>query len=335
MTSPTAAGYERFAALEARGVSPRFEEWAAAIAADPDVLSLIDGLPRPKRQPNLVFAAARLAGAPLAPYPQFRSWLLEHWSAVEPVIQMRMTQTNEAGRCAVLLPLLSGFEGPVALIEAGAAAGICLYPDRYSYSYQHDGGETVLHPASGPSPVQLTCALTGAAAPTQLPDVVWRAGIDLNPLDVQDPEDMAWLETLIWPEHQERRDRLEAVVKIAASEPPHLVRGDIVNELPALVDKAPKDATVVVFHSAVLPYVEPDHRQRSVDLVQELNVTWISNEGEGVLPEIKSQLPRSAEGRLVLSLDGRPQAFTGPHGQSYEAPVWSCGLGAGRMAGCR
>ncbi|MGW9404191.1 DUF2332 domain-containing protein [Arthrobacter sp. NPDC055585] len=319
MPSQTAARYERFAALEARGVSPLYEEWAAGVADDPDVLALIDGLPRPKRQPNLVFAAARLAGAPLGEYPQFREWLLEHWAAVEPVIQARMTQTNEAARCAVLLPLLAQIEGPVALIEAGAAAGFCLYPDRYSYRYQHDGGETVLHPASGPSPVQLTCALTGGEVPTRLPDVVWRAGIDLNPLSVQDPEDMAWLQTLVWPEHQERRDRLGAVAGIAAADPPNLIQGDIVEELPQLVQKAPKGATVVVFHSAVLPYLEPAHRQRFIDRVQDLSVTWVSNEGEAALPSVQEQLPRSAEGRLVLSLNGKPQAFTGPHGQSYEA----------------
>ena len=319
MTSPTAAGFKRFAALEARGVSRLYEEWAVSIAEDGTVLAMIDSLPRPKRQPNLVFAAARLAGAPLAPYPQFRSWLLEHWSAVEPVIQARMTQTNEAGRCAVLLPLLSRIDGPVALIEAGASAGFCLYPDRYSYRYRTDAGEQLLHPAAGVSPVELPCTLAGTAVPERLPDVVWRAGIDLNPLDVQDPADMAWLETLVWPEHEERRDRLRAVAKIAAKDPPHLVRGDIVEELPQLVGKAPEDATVVVFHSAVLPYLDPDHRQRFVDLVQGLDVTWISNEGEAVLPEVKEQLPRSAEGRLVLSLNGVLQASTGPHGQSYEA----------------
>ncbi|WP_157075261.1 hypothetical protein [Arthrobacter luteolus] len=52
----------------------------------------------------------------------------------------------------------------------------------------------------------------------------------------------------------------------------------------------------VVFHSAVLPYVAPGHRQRFVDLVQDLDVTWISNEGEAVVPAIRDQLPRSADG---------------------------------------
>lgn len=319
MKPSTAAVYEGFAAAEARGVSPLYEEWAVSLAKDAVVLALIDQLPRQKRQPNLVFAAARLIGAPLAPYPEFRGWLLEQWPAVEPVIHARMTQTNEPGRCAVLLPLLSRIEGPVALIDAGASAGFCLYPDRYSYRYRTGDGGRLLHPASGSSLVELPCTLAGAAVPERLPDVVWRAGIDLNPLDVQNPADMIWLETLVWPEHQERRDRLRTVAKIAADDPPMLVRGDIVEALPQLVDKAPKDAVVVVFHSAVLPYLDPDHRQRFVDLVQGLGVVWISHEGEAAIPAVREQLPRSAEGRLVLSQDGIPQAFTGPHGQSYEA----------------
>src|SRR5580700_5480496 len=37
--------------------------------------------------------------------------------------------------------------------------------------------------------------------PAGLPEVVWRAGLDLNPLDVTDPADLTWLEALIWPKH--------------------------------------------------------------------------------------------------------------------------------------
>ncbi|MFE4537493.1 DUF2332 family protein [Streptomyces scopuliridis] len=49
----------------------------------------------------------------------------------------RRTQTNEPGRCATLLPALAALDGPLALIEVGASAGLCLHVDRYSYDYGH------------------------------------------------------------------------------------------------------------------------------------------------------------------------------------------------------
>uniref|UniRef100_UPI00389AE531 DUF2332 family protein n=1 Tax=Pigmentiphaga litoralis TaxID=516702 RepID=UPI00389AE531 len=67
MQSATSEVYRIFADVEARGVSPVYFDWAASIAEDPDVLGLIESLPRHKRQPNLVFAAARLKGAAAAP----------------------------------------------------------------------------------------------------------------------------------------------------------------------------------------------------------------------------------------------------------------------------
>ncbi|WP_269429517.1 DUF2332 family protein [Sinomonas humi] len=151
MQSATSEIYRSFANVEARGVSPVYFDWAASIAEDPEVLGLIESLPRHKRQPNLVFAAARLRGAPVGPSAGFRSWLVRHWAEVEPVIRERSTQTNEAGRCAVLLPVLSELDGPLALIEAGASAGLCLYPDRYSYRYDTGGGIVSLDPSEGPS----------------------------------------------------------------------------------------------------------------------------------------------------------------------------------------
>lgn len=318
MTHGTAEMYQRFARLEAQPTSPIYADWAASVSGNEVVLGLITSLPRAKRQPNLIFAAARSAGAPEASSAVFCRWLAANWGRVEPIVMSRSTQTNEAGRCAVLLPLLSRIEGPVALIEAGASAGLCLYPDRYSYRYRSAAGEYVLHPADGPGAVELPCVLEGLPVPSRLPEIVSRAGIDLNPLDLQDRGDAEWLEALVWPEHDARRKRLSAAARIAAAEPPRLVRGDIVEELPRLVAEAPADATVVVFHSAVLVYLEPERRQRFVDLVQSLDVVWISNEGEHVLPEISRQLPCSGDGRMVLAQDGVPFAFTGPHGQSCE-----------------
>ena len=318
----TSLWYRNFGELEARGQSAIYEQWALGVADDPALIALIDELPLQKRQPNLVFACARLLGAPEADYPRFRRWLVQHWSAVVSEAIARSTQTNEARRCATLLPALALISGPLALLEVGASAGLCLFPDRYSYSYD-DG--THIDPATGPSDVLLECSTTGnLPRPVSLPHVVWRAGLDRRPLDVRNPDDMHWLETLVWPEQHERRARLRAAVRIAAEDPPVLVRADA-SELASLAAQAPPDATLVVITSAVLVYLPIAERMRFVDSVRTLDARWISLEGVRGLPTVRAALPddqgpddRGPDGRFVLALDEVPLAFTGPHGQSLD-----------------
>jgi len=312
--------YQRFAELEARGISETYAAWADSIARDADILDRIATLPGMKKQPNLVFAAARFAGAPVGPYAPMRDWLVEHWDAVVPVVMSRSTQTNEAGRCAVLLPVLSRLDGPLSLIEAGASAGLVLYPDRYGYDYDTGGEIFPLDPIHGPSPVRLACRIDRRDLPNRLPEVAWRAGVDLNPIDVRDGDQLAWLEALVWPEHEARRVRLHAAAAVAAADPPTLVRGDILDAIPGLVERAPPGSRVVVFHSAVLVYLAPERRDAFVDMVSSLpDVTWISNEGEGVLPSIAQQVREPIHGRTIVAVDGQAVALVGPHGQSYQA----------------
>ena len=319
MNDALADAYRRFAHVEAEGVSETYFDWAMGVADDPDVLSLIAELPGMKKQPNLIFAAARALGAPVDGYGAVREWLVHRWPDVESVVRTRSTQTNEAARCAVLLPVLSRLDGELALIEAGASAGLVLYPDQYSYLY--DTGEEVVevHPRSGRSSVLIPCTIDAASVPRHLPNVVWRAGADLNPLDVRNADDVAWLQTLVWPEHHARRERLHAAARIVSSHPPHLVAGDILERIPELVRQAPAGSRVVVFHSAVLVYLTPQHRAEFVAMMAQLpDVTWISNEGEYVLPGIADKVTTDVDGRTILAVDGEPVALVGPHGQSYQ-----------------
>ncbi|WP_104166595.1 DUF2332 domain-containing protein [Cryobacterium sp. N22] len=321
----TALRYRAFAEVEARGLSACYEAWAAGVAEDPATIGLIDRLPAAKRQPNLVFSAARFHGAEAGGYPGFRAWLAAHWAEVEQTCRTHATQTNEPGRCAVLLPALGSLPGPLALIEVGASAGLCLLPDRYSYRWGPAGR---LDPADGPSPVLLECAVTGAVpVPSRLPWVAWRAGIDLNPLDVTDPADVAWLEALIWPEHEDRRARLRAAVQVARATPPRLVRGDLNDLVESLVAEAPAEATVVVFHTAVLAYLDEAGRDRfaatMARLKTERGVRWLANEGRTVVPGVAGTLPStlpaaSGTADFVLSLDGRALALAQPHGRAVH-----------------
>ena len=310
--------YERFAEHEAHGRSALFEEWAYGVAADTEVLDRLTELPRPKRQPNLLFACARLLGCPLAPYAQWRDWLLANWAAVAAEMRVRGTQTNEPRRCAVLLPLLAQIEGPIALLEVGASAGLCLFPDRYSYSY--DGRR--IDPSDGPSTVLLECATTGnPPIPSALPEIVWRAGLDLNPLNLNNADDTNWLETLIWPEQHERRARIRAAMEIVRASPPRIVRGDAVEDLPALVAEAPTNASLVIVSSAAIVYLMPEPRERFIDYVSSLEATWISNEGPGIVPAAAAALDGRESpvlGQMLLALDEVPKAFAGPHGDRLD-----------------
>jgi hypothetical protein len=109
---------------------------------------------------------------------------------------------------------------------------------------------------AGTFPV-LHCSTTGPVPlPSELPRVVWRAGIDLHPLDVGDPDDVAWLEALIWPEQDFRRERVRQAIAVARAEPPVLAAGDLNEELLALAAQAPRNAALVVFHSAVMAYLD-------------------------------------------------------------------------------
>jgi len=303
--------------------SPCFEAWARAVAADDEVLAWIGTLPTVKQQPTLVFAAARWHGVPApGPYAGLRAALLADDGSIRATILARATQTNESGRLATLVPALAQVAsraggGPVALLEVGASAGLCLYPDRYSYTWRTDAG--LVQTGAGP---ELTCEVTGAfGAPVEVPEIAWRAGVDLHPLDVTDTDQMAWLTTLVWPEHDDRRAQLLTAIDVARADPPSLVRGDLLTELPGRVERAATHAPVVVFHSAVIAYLEDADRRRFHELMTGLVADgachWVSNESPRVLPGIAGER-RGPVGRFALGVDGRLVAWTHGHGRSME-----------------
>src|SRR5437764_8406279 len=127
--------YIRFAEREARGRSPLYEALALGVAADPEVLGFLAALPAEKRQPNLLLAAVRRLFGTVTDYGEFRRRFLDNSEAVRWLMLARSTQTNEPGRCATLLPVLAMLPQPLALLEVGASAGLCLLPDCYGYDY--------------------------------------------------------------------------------------------------------------------------------------------------------------------------------------------------------
>ncbi len=316
-----AALYDDYAQRWFTGHSEVYRQWALGIAGSTTLRGLVSGLPSPKRQPNLVFSAARFHGCPDESFPVLQDYLLTYWEEIRRIVMERATQTNEVGRCATLIPALGMVaaqeERPLALIEVGPSAGLCLLPDLYSYSY--DGAA----PLGTGSPL-LRCSTTGSPPlPRHLPEIAWRAGVDLNPLDGTDPETVAWLRALVWPGQHDRLERLDAALLTLAAlkdgtipssaGAPLILTGDLNDRISDLVDAAPKDTVPVVMNSAVLAYLDEPRRALFAETIAGLGCRWISNEGFFMDLENRSRQGNVAS-FFTLALDRVPLAHAGQHG---------------------
>ncbi len=169
---------------------------------------------------------------------------------------------------------------------------------------------------SDPAAPVLHCGVRGPVpVPTRIPAITWRAGLDLNPLDVTSDDDMRWLSCLVWPDEGDRAARLAAAIASARRDPPPVYRGDLRTDLAALAARAPADATLVIYHSAVLAYVEPGDRERFARTVRALPGVWLSNEAPGVVAGVPVPDGYPGPGPFVLGRDGRTAlAITEGHG---------------------
>ena len=280
------------------------------MAGDPEVLAWLQTLPERKRQANLVFAAARWHGVPApGPYAGLRTALLADDGTIRATILERSTQTNEVGRLACLYPAFAQL-APTSRDAPSPSSRSGPVPDSVS---------------TPTAPVRCSSCTTTGDVPrgTCSHRSSGARGIDLSPIDVNDDEAVRWLETLVWPEQEDRRERLRAAVEIARSDPPYLVQGDLFDELPALMAQAPTDATLIVFHSAVIAYLEAADRERfaamMAGLVADGRCHWVSNEGPRVLPGL---VPTGGR-RPVRPVRARRRR---PSGRAHARPRQGAGL---------
>jgi hypothetical protein len=276
-----AGAFEHWAKVDAPSVgSPLYAELGQGVSRDPALLRLAAETRPYQPAPNMLFAAVQylllggvrhelsehypiLAEAP-APagraFPKFRDFCMVYRDAIVPLLKTRRTQTCVPRRCVCLLPafarVVSEAPGRLAMLEIGPSAGLNLLWDHYRYDY--GGG---LRWGNPQSEVLLDTERRGDVPLPDLPasmEVLWRVGVDLNPVDVGDDDQVRWLRALIFPEHVERHLQLRVAIRIARAHPPRLVEGDAADRLPELLSEAPRHATLVVFATHALAQLPPD-----------------------------------------------------------------------------
>jgi hypothetical protein len=315
--------YRRFGDVEASGTSPLHARIAVALSESDEALRAIESAPARKRHPAVVLAALHdLALAGRAPRLAAAYALADHdaaaaaavdtvagmTSAVVAVAVRRPVRAHEAGRHTVLHPAVAEAAhrvGAVAvgLVDVGCSAGLSLVVDRVGIDY---GRGVAVGDAS--SPVQVAASVVGdrAVPGRTLPPVVARVGVDLDPVDVTDPEEARWLRACLQPDQPEQMALLDAEMALAASDPPQLVRGDVLEVLPDALARVPRDALPVVTTTWTLSHLPLERRLRFLHRLDEAaagrTVAWVSVEGVGVAPAVPTMGDRHASGHSIIGL---------------------------------
>lgn len=304
----TAAAFGHFAFRRAGDYAPLYRQLGAAIAADHELLAVAAKASPGQSRPDLFLAAVHYLlheepGHPAAqfypsltldpdrshdPAPAVLGFCHERREQIEHIVSTSYVQTNEVRRCTFLLPALQTAatitDQPLALIEVGASAGLNLLFDRYQYRYigADDRTDIVGDPCS---PLLLECWLRGSGRPPLDVPVIqpaWRTGIDLRPLNPATLSDQKWLRALVWPDHTNRMQRLDAALALAAQHPVTIREGPAELLLPDVVRSVPPDTTAVVYHSAVLAHMTVADRQQFTKTLQHCSrhrpLLWIQAE---------------------------------------------------------
>lgn len=207
----------------------------------------------------------------------------------------RTVQTNEVGRTTMLVTGLAHFGRTHGVDtfhfrEVGSSSGLNLLFDRFFF--ENDGsvfGDPDSH-------VRFTGDAWGSPTVdiSRCPAVVSRGGCDIAPLDIRDPERRLTLLSFVWPDQQQRFDRLQAALEIASTSPPYQVptEADAADWIDAQLDDA-ADEAVVVFHSIVWQYFNQDTKDRFRAALRRHGerrrapLAWLRMEPAGAAPDLK------------------------------------------------
>ena len=214
-------------------------------------------------------------------FPAFRSFCLEHRDEIGSLIETRLTQTNVIQRCTYPAA------GVRERLRAGRAPPAGADRDRPERRAEHAVEPLSLRVSQPRRPA--ACVPNGATpghgltveaelrGDVPLPKleadplrVAWRRGIDIHPVDHRRRRRGAdWLRALVWPEHVGRQERLSRAIEMARRRTrPRSLLATRPIELPELLERAPRDATLCVYGTHTLYQFPREARRRVFHALQ-------------------------------------------------------------------
>jgi hypothetical protein len=277
----------------------------AALRDDRELLEIAATIPADRLPPLLFEAAAAFLVLTLEPRPlrdwfpqlgepqpaldprfraEYRAFCLDHRERLLELCGSHRYQMNEVGRCADVVPALAPAVADgrdVALVDVGTGAGLALHLDRYRYVFHEPGGDLV-GVGDADSEVLIETQVRGPTRPpipSELPHVVDRVGIDIEPLDLAARDVRAWLAACI-PQEIGAVTRFHRAAEVAIAHPSRTVRGDAGAVLPDVLEGIPDGPLVCLLDSYVHVFFEPEDLRRFRAVVDragaERDLDWVS-----------------------------------------------------------
>lgn len=295
--------FNRFAEHEAKTSSPLYYFWSKKIVHDEEMLKIMAKIPETQPKPNLFFASVQyvlsekddvlkkyVPSFTVDPLPIEESYIVlkefveNYRTEIERHFHSKYVQTNEVRRCTFLYPIFSEIaqtvRKPLVLVEIGTSAGLLLNIDHYHYEIKQ-GNETIQY-GNPTSEVNLKSENLGnhiESCPNF--EVSARYGIDLNIINLDHEEDYLWMQSLIWPEHVERRKQFHQSAKVNHSIDKTLLEGDMFTILPSIFRNSTDEQQIVLFHTHVANQfseeLKVNYQQLLLDLSKENSIYHVYN----------------------------------------------------------
>jgi hypothetical protein len=212
-------------------------------------------------------------------FPAAAAFFTARLDDIAGVCHRRRYQMNEVARCTQVALGIAATAvpptDPVALVDLGTGTGLGLQLDRFGYRV---GTRTCGAPAAS---LTLECQARGRHQPplAELPPIAARVGIELHPVDLEDPAARAWIQACAPPEASALA-RLTAAMDLTRKHPEKIITGDAVDALAGALTSLGRRHHVIVVDAYLAVFLPPERRSLLADVMTQAGrshpVTWLS-----------------------------------------------------------